>query len=125
MSKKLPKPNKSGNLRGTNSHSHGNNNKGGKVKRNFSVRPETLTRSLKLGSSASDGLDKGIDKLFSMLPVFQKAKLAIELLIAKHPKAEEYAKTVLLELEDLEIEALYKECKTEGLIESQSGAWII
>jgi hypothetical protein len=122
---KPPKPNKSGNLRGTNPNSRGNNNKGGKVKKSFSLRPETIARSRQLGTSASDGIDKGIDKLFVMLPVFSKAKLAIALLIQKHPKAEEYAESVLLELEDLEIDALYKECETEGLIASKPDAWII
>jgi hypothetical protein len=122
---KPPKPNKSGNLRGTNPNSRGNNNKGGKVKKSFSLRPETIARSRQLGTSASDGLDKGIDKLFVMLPVFSKAKLAIKLLIQKHPKAEEYAEAVLLELEDLEIETLYKECEAGGIIAPTSSAWIV
>lgn len=123
--KELPKPNKSGNLRGTNSRSHGNHNKG-KVKQNLSLRPETLMRSRKLGFSASDGVDKGIDKLFVMLPVFLQAKTIIEMSIEHLPEDKvAIAEAVLLELEDLEIEALYKECETEGLIEPKSGAWII
>ena len=44
-----------------------------------------------------------IEKLFAQLPVFSQAKIAIEMLLAQHPKAQEYAETVLIKLEDLEI----------------------
>jgi hypothetical protein len=120
----LPKPNKSGNLRGKNPRSHGNNNKGGKVKRNVSISPSTEMRSRILGDSLSDGLDKSVDKLFVILPVFGKAKLAIELLLSGDPKAKEYAEAALLDMEDLEIEHLCKEAITEGIIQPKGGAWI-
>ncbi|HEY9610535.1 hypothetical protein [Allocoleopsis sp.] len=120
-SSKLPKPNKSGNLRGTNPRSHKNKTKS-KVRNSVTLHPETWEAAIALGKSSSDG----IDKLFAMLPVFSKAKLAIELLISEHPKAKEYAESVLVDLEDLEVENLYKECEIEGtLSESKSGAWII
>ena len=84
--------------------------------------PETWEAAIALGKSSSDG----IDKLFAMLPVFSKAKLAIELLISDHPNAKEYAEAVLIDLEDLEIEALYKEAELEGTLpEPKSGAWIV
>jgi hypothetical protein len=121
MHKNPPKSNKSGNLRGTNPRSHGNHNKGGKVKNSVSLLPETWEAAIALGKSSSEG----IDKLFAMLPVFQKSKLVIELLLAKHPKAEEYAEAVLLELEDLEIETRYKECEADGIIVPKSSAWIV
>lgn len=115
-------PNKSGNLRGTSPRSHGNNNKGGKRKSSVSLSPETWQQAIALGKSSSDG----IDKLFAMLPVFGKAKLAIELLLENHPNAKEYAESVLIDLEDLEVENLYKECEIEGTLpEPKSGAWIL
>lgn len=118
----MPKPNKAGNLRGTNPRSHGNNNKGGKRKSSVSLSPETWKQAIAIGRSSSEG----IDKLFAMLPIFSKAKLAIEFLIENHPNAREYAEGVLNELEDLEIESLYKECQVEGTLpEPKSGAWIV
>lgn len=120
MSSKLPNPNKSGNLRGTNPRSHRNKIKN-KVRSSVTLRPETWEAAIALGKSSSDG----IDKLFTMLPVFNKAKLAIELLLSGHPNAKEYAEAILIELEDLEIEALYKECEIEGTLpEQKSRAWI-
>lgn len=113
-------------MRGTNTRSHGNHNKGGKVKSSVSLRPETRKCAIILGETVSDGLDIGIDKLFAVLPVCSKAKLAIEWLISDHPNAKEYAEAVLLELENLEIEALYEEAKLEGMLPYQkSSAWII
>lgn len=116
----LPKPNRSGNLRGQNPASHGNRKKT-KEKRSVSLTPQTWEQAIKLAESSSEG----IDKLFAMLPVFQRAKVAIMMLIEQHPNAKEYAEAVLIDLEDLEIETLYKECETEGLIEKEGGAWIV
>lgn len=99
MPNKLPEPNKAGNLRGTNSRSHGNKTQS-KVRSSVTLRPETWEAAIALGKSSSDG----IDKLFAMLPVFGKAKLAIKLLLSDHLNAKEYAEAVLIELEDLEIE---------------------
>lgn len=59
------------------------------------------------------------------LTTLSKAKLAIELLLTKHDKAEEFAEAILLELEDLEIEQLYKDAIIDGDIEPKSGAWIM
>lgn len=68
---------------------------------------------------------KVIERLFAQLPVFGKAKTAIEMLIYDHPQAKEYAKSVLIDLEDLEIEQAYEEAKIEGdLSEPKPGAWI-
>lgn len=123
MPEKLPKPNKSGNLRGTNSRSHGNHNKGGKRKQNVSLLPETWERAIALGKSSSDG----IDKLFSMLPVFLQAKIIIEMSIEHLPEDKAaIAEEVLLKLEDLEIKQVYEEAKIEGdLPEPKLGAWIM
>lgn len=114
--------NKSGNRRGTNPNSHGNHRKGGKKKTSVSLLPKTMERAEKFGSSLSDG----IDRLFAQLSVFSKAKIAIEMLIEGHPQAKEYSESVLVELEDLEIEQVYEEAKIEGTLpEPRSGAWIV
>lgn len=68
---------------------------------------------------------KVIEKLFAQLPVFSKAKTAIELLLSGHPQAQEYAESVLIDLEDLEIEQAYEEAKIEGDLPKPSlDAWI-
>lgn len=54
-----------------------------------------------------------IEKLFAQLPVFSKAKAAIEMLLDGCPQAKEYAESVLIELENLEIEQVYEETKVE------------
>jgi hypothetical protein len=75
----------------------------------------------------AENISKGevADRLFVMLPVFGKAKLAIELLLSGDPKAKKYAEAVLLDMEDLEIEHLYEEAITEGIIQPKGGAWIV
>lgn len=66
-----------------------------------------------------------IERLFAQLPVFSKAKVAIQMLLEGYPQAKEYAESVLIDLEDLEIEQVYKEARIEGdLPEPKSGAWI-
>ncbi|MBD0345970.1 MAG: hypothetical protein ICV63_14340 [Coleofasciculus sp. Co-bin14] len=52
---------------------------------------------------------KVIERLFAQLPVFSKAKIAIEILLEGHPQAREYAEAILTELEDLEIEQAYED----------------
>lgn len=114
--------NKSGNRRGTNRNSHGNHSKGGKEKTSVSLLPVTIEKAKAIGDNLSDG----IDRLFAILPVFSKSKLAIEMLLSDHPQAREYAEAVLIDLEDLEIEQAYEEAKIEGdLPEPKSGAWIV
>lgn len=69
---------------------------------------------------------KVIERLFAQLPVFSKAKTAIEMLLSGHPQAKEYAESVLIDLEGLEIEQAYEEARMEGdLPEPKSRAWII
>lgn len=80
--------------------------------------------------SLTDGINKSLDdldKLFAILPVFAQAKIVIEMSLEYLPKDKvAIAEAVLLKLEDLEIESLYKECEIEGsLPEPKSGAWII
>lgn len=66
---------------------------------------------------------KVIERLFAQLPVFSRAKVAIEMLLEGYPQAKEYAEAVLIELEDLEIEQAYEEAKIEGdLPEPKTGA---
>ena len=103
--------NKSGNKRGTSPRSHGNHNKGGKKKTSVSLLYSTIKEAKKLGDNLSDG----IDKLFSTLPVFRKAKMVVELSLDYLPEDKKaIAKSVLFELEDLEIEQAYEEVKVCG-----------
>lgn len=62
-------------------------------------------------------LTDGIDKLFTILPVFSRAKAIIELAL-EHlpPEKQAIAEAVLLELEDLEIEQAYHEAEIEATI---------
>lgn len=67
-----------------------------------------------------------IEKLFAQLPVFSRAKVAIQMLLDGHPQAKEYAEAALIDLEDLEIEQAYEEARIEGALpEPKSGAWIV
>ena len=67
-----------------------------------------------------------IERLLAQLPVFGRAKVAIQMLLEGHPQGQEYAEFVLIELEDLEIEQAYEEARIEGALpESKSGAWIV
>ena len=69
---------------------------------------------------------KVIEKLFAQLPVFSRAKVAIEMLLEEHPQGREYAESALVELKNLEIEQAYEEAKIEGdLPATKSGAWIV
>lgn len=69
---------------------------------------------------------KVIERLFAQLPVFSKAKTAIQMLLSDHPNAKEYSEAVLIKLEDLEIEQAYEEAEGEGdLPDFDTGAWII
>ncbi len=65
------------------------------------------------------------DKLFATLPAIGKAKLALQLLLEGDPNARELAESVLLELEDLEIENLLQEAALEGVIDLPKGAYIV
>lgn len=70
---------------------------------------------------------KVIERLFAQLPVFSQAKAVVELSI-EHlpPEKAAIAESILLKLEDLEIEQVYEDAKIEGdLPEPKSGAWII
>jgi hypothetical protein len=81
---------------------------------------EKLTKA-----SLSSGFDRGevASSLFVILPIFGRAKLAIELLIANDPVGHQYAESVLLDMENLEIENLYEECKIDGFIQ-EGTTWI-
>lgn len=69
---------------------------------------------------------KVIERLFAQLPVFSRAKVAIEMLLSGHPQAKEYAESVLIDLEDLQIEQAYEEARIENVLpEPKSGAWIV
>jgi len=70
---------------------------------------------------------KVIERLFAQLPVFSKAKAVIELCLEHLPPDKQaIAESVLLELEDLEIEQAYEEARIEGsLPEPKTGAWIV
>jgi hypothetical protein len=68
-----------------------------------------------------------IERLFAQLPVFSRAKAVLELCIEHLPPDKQaIAESVLLELEDLDIEQAYEEARIEGdLPELKAGAWII
>ncbi|HEY9598192.1 MAG TPA: hypothetical protein V6D33_11035 [Cyanophyceae cyanobacterium] len=67
-----------------------------------------------------------IERLFAQLPVLGRAKVAIQMLLEGHPQGQEYAESVLIELEELEIEQAYEEARIEGALpEPKSGAWIV
>lgn len=72
-------------------------------------------------------LTDGIDRLFTLLPVFNQAKAVIEVAIEHLPDKEKaIAEMILLKLEDLEIEQAYEEAEIDGdLPEPKSGAWIV
>jgi len=69
--------------------------------------------------SLSSGFSRGevTEKLFVILPIFGRAKLAIELLIANDPVGLRYAESVLHSMQELEIENLYEECRIDGIRE--------
>lgn len=70
---------------------------------------------------------KMIERLFAQLPIFSQAKALIGLSIEHLPPEKvAIAESVLLKLEDLEIEQAYEEARTDGdLPEPKSGAWIV
>jgi hypothetical protein len=126
--------------RGTNPNSHGNNRIGKELTVTGDARltPTQWGVAKKIGKgNASKGLRSLVDVaisvgaedadiLFAKLPHLGKAKLALQLLLDGNPKAVEYAESVLLELEDLEIENLYQEAFDEGIIEKpKGGAYIV
>ncbi|ALY07555.1 hypothetical protein 2AV2_103 [Nodularia phage vB_NpeS-2AV2] len=51
--------------------------------------------------------------------------LALELLLEGKSEGQELGEAALLDLQDLEIENLYKEAKIEGLLKSKSDVWIV
>ena len=68
-----------------------------------------------------------IERLFAQLPVFSQAKAVIEMSM-EHlpPEKQAIAETVLMRLDDLEIEQAYEEAQIEGdLPDPKSGAWIV
>ncbi len=79
----------------------------------------------KIQASVATSLEaENLDKLFATLPHLSKAKLALQLLLDGHPQSREYGEAVLLDLEDLEIEALYDESAYEDT-ESAKDCWIV
>ena len=70
---------------------------------------------------------RAIERLFAILPVFSQAKAVIEMSLEYLPPDElAIAGSVLLKLEELEIEQAYEEASVEGnLPDPKSGAWIV
>jgi hypothetical protein len=125
--------------RGSNPNSHGNHRIGSELTDEKKIRlmPKQWEVAKKIGDgNYSQGVRslvdvaisagaKDADILFTKLSHLGKAKLAIQLLLQGHSKASEYAESVLLDLEDLEIENLYEEAFIEGVIEKPKGAYIV
>lgn len=124
--------------KGSNPNSHGNKPRLGEgaIAKGVTLAPKQWDVASEIGDgNYSLGIRRLVDlalsigaidseKLFQRLPALGKSKLALQLLLEKYPKAEEYAEIVLAELEDLEIEQLYKEAIADGDINPPKGAWI-
>lgn len=123
--------------RGSNPNSHKNKPFLGVEPKEITLTPQQWEIAKTLGEgSYSKGVRSLIDfaislgatnsdKLFAKLPAIGKAKLAIQLLLEDHPKAQEIAEAVLLDLEDLEIEHLYEDVIVDGVVKPKGGAYII
>lgn len=125
--------------RGSNPSSHRNKPKLGVQAKEINLTPAQWEVAKQIGGGGDRDYSKGVrqlvdfaislgatdaDKLFSRLPAIGQAKLAIQLLLEGHPKAQELAEAVLIDLEDLEIENLYQEAIVEGNVKPTKGAWI-
>lgn len=124
--------------RGSNSRSHHNKPKLGAENKEIGLLPEQWELAKKIGEgnyskgvrsliAASVSLNtKTPNELFAKLPLLGRVKLALELLLEGDDKGRELGESVLLELEDLEIENLYAEAFVEGAIQKpKQGAWIV
>ncbi len=61
----------------------------------------------------------GVEKLFSQLPVFYRVKRYLE------TQDDDVAASLVLEMEELEIDRVYEEAIAEGVIKTPSGSWIV
>lgn len=64
----------------------------------------------------------GVEQLFAQLPIFYRVRVHLEKLARG---GDEIAASLLIDLEDLEIERIYEEAIAEGVIKTPSGSWII
>lgn len=95
----------------------------GSIQRTVSLHPDTDAIAILLGEG---NRSKGIDRLFSQLPVFRQCKTLIETIAADTASPySEQAEAILYGLEDLEIEQVYEEAIAEGVIKTESGAYIV
>lgn len=95
----------------------------GSVAISLSLHPDTVAAAKSLGEG---NRSKGVDRLFSKLPVFNQCKALIEAIASdKSSVYSEQAETILYDLEDLEIEQVYEEAIAEGVIKTPNGAYII
>ena len=95
----------------------------GSVQKSLSLHPDTVAAAKTLGQG---NYSKGVDRLFSQLPVFRQCKALIEAIAADTASPySEQAEAILYDLEDLEIEQVYEEAIAEGVIKPPSGAYII
>ena len=104
---------------------------GGRIKKeNAIVTLMNLPESTRELARAIGGgnMTAGVERLFAILPIFNQCKLILEL-IAEKPEntieLRDQIESVLLELETLEIERVYEECITEGVIKTKGGAYIV
>lgn len=135
----MPKPRKLVNGRGSNPNSHGNHRKlNPAIRKEVWLTPEEWETVKNFGNKdnystgvahiiriALSASVEDLDILFAKLPHLGKAKLAIQLLLEGHDRAAEYAEAVLIDLEDLEIEHLYEEAYTDGVIEKTKKTYIV
>jgi hypothetical protein len=128
------KTNKRGTKVGMNPNSHGNNKKAPEdraIAKEVTLYDRHWKIAHKLGNTEySRGLRvladmaisteaENIDKLFATLPVMSRVKIALQMILEnkEHSKITEYAKNVLLDLEELEVKQAYTKAVTDKTIQ--------
>ncbi len=94
------------------------------------LMPDSVEKLLEIGDgSLSDGIDGLIAKLeFPGTTTFKKTQILLEILVQLPELPEIYKaqiESLLLELQDWQIEHDYQEAVTEGVIKPVGGAYII
>lgn len=99
----------------------------GKIRKQVTILPETYAIAKLLGANGNNASD-GIDRLFRQLPAFRKCRVILMMIAANPEEASELVEAIeslLLDMEDMEIEQVYEEAVVEGVIEPRSGSWIV